>query len=136
MSQDLISVEEVAQMLGLHVKTVRHYVREGRIKAVRIGKQYRIARKDLEALTGSLAVVRHRHIEASTIVAIDAVSKDTANRAATLLTASAQGRPPGGTPLRIDTIYDEERARLKVIISGGITETIHLLSGLDTVLKD
>ena len=47
-------MEQVAERLGLHVKTVRGYVREGRLKAVRIGKQYRISRQDLEALTGVL----------------------------------------------------------------------------------
>src|SRR5262245_17738374 len=52
MSQALYSVEQVAQRLGLHVKTVRGYVREGKLKAVRIGKQYRIAREDFEALLG------------------------------------------------------------------------------------
>ena len=52
MPQDLYSVEQVANLLDLHVRTVRNYVREGRLKAVRIGKQYRIAREDLEAMTG------------------------------------------------------------------------------------
>jgi hypothetical protein len=37
------------------VKTVRNYVRDGRLKAVRIGKQYRIAREDLEAFMGGVA---------------------------------------------------------------------------------
>jgi excisionase family DNA binding protein len=48
----LYSVEQVADRLGLHVRTVRNYVREGRLKAVRIGKQYRIAADDLAAMTG------------------------------------------------------------------------------------
>ena len=52
MAQDLYSIWEVADLLGLHVRTVRNYVRDGRLKAVRIGKQYRIAREDLEVLTG------------------------------------------------------------------------------------
>ena len=52
MRQDLYSAEQVADRLGLHVRTVRNYVREGRLKAVRIGKQYRIAGEDLAALTG------------------------------------------------------------------------------------
>ncbi len=52
MSEELYSVEQVAERLGLHVRTVRSYVREGRLKAVRIGKQYRIGQADLEALTG------------------------------------------------------------------------------------
>ena len=76
----------MADRLGLHVKTVRHYVRDGRLKAVRIGKQYRIARADLEALTGvrrrrSIRSVRaHRHVEVSSIVEIEAVGSETANR--------------------------------------------------------
>ena len=76
MSQELYSVEQVAERLGLHVKTVRNYVREGRLKAVRIGKQYRIAREDLEAMTGHSEpahepVVRNRHVEVSSIVEKD-----------------------------------------------------------------
>jgi len=57
MPQDLYSVERVADLLNLHVRTVRNYVREGRLKAVRIGKQYRIAREDLEAMTGRPAKI-------------------------------------------------------------------------------
>jgi len=37
MPQDLYSVEQVADLLNLHVRTVRNYVRESRLKAVRIG---------------------------------------------------------------------------------------------------
>ncbi len=47
MPDELLSVEQVAELLGLHVRTVRNYVRDGRLKAVRIGKQYRITRTDL-----------------------------------------------------------------------------------------
>src|SRR5512134_3796382 len=108
MPQDLYSVEQVAGLLGLHVRTVRTYVREGRLKAVRIGKQYRIARQDLEAMTGRSAsalepepVLRQRHIEVSSIVEIDAVSPDTANRVMNLLGGAYNARRSGDEPLRI-----------------------------------
>ncbi|MEW2439811.1 helix-turn-helix domain-containing protein, partial [Streptomyces caniferus] len=52
MTDSLYSVEQVAERLGLHVRTIRNYVRDGRLPAVRIGKQYRIAHEDLEAFTG------------------------------------------------------------------------------------
>jgi excisionase family DNA binding protein len=52
--EQLYSVDQVAELLGLHVKTVRNYVREGQLRAVCIGKQYRIALEDLEAFTGRL----------------------------------------------------------------------------------
>lgn len=51
MTEEMYSVEQVAEQLGLHVRTVRGYIRSGRLKAVRIGKQYRIARSDLAELT-------------------------------------------------------------------------------------
>jgi excisionase family DNA binding protein len=134
MAQELYSVDEVADLLGLHVKTVRAYVREGKLRAVRIGKQYRIARQDLEALTGQSAaalerpaVRTQRHVEVSSIVNIDAVSKDLAHRLTTFLNASVGGRPAGDAPVRIDTIYDEERARMKIVLSGSIETTTTLL---------
>ena len=48
----LLSVEQVAGILKLTVRTVRSYVRNGSLKATRIGKQYRVALGDLETFTG------------------------------------------------------------------------------------
>jgi excisionase family DNA binding protein len=136
--KQLYSTEEVAEQLGLHVRTVRGYVRDGRLRAVRIGKQYRITREDLEAFVGSPVadppeVRRHRHIEVSSVVEIDAVSPETAHRVTTLLTAM---RPHAAEqPLRVQAAYDEERARMKIIIFGGLTDTTQLLGYLPAVLE-
>jgi excisionase family DNA binding protein len=134
MTGELYSVDQVAARLGLHVRTVRNYVRDGRLKAVRIGKQYRITREDLEALTGHPAAASGSprepatcHIEVSSIVLVEAIGFDTAGRVANALTAAAKGRPVADEPLRIDTIYDQERARLKVILIGSIATTASLL---------
>lgn len=130
MPQELYSVEQVATLLNLHVRTVRNYVREGRLKAVRIGKQYRIAREDLEAMTGCPAaslegepVRRQRHVEVSSIIEVDVVSPETASRVMNMLGGSYNSRRSGEDPLRIETMYNAERARLKVILVGGM-ETI------------
>ncbi len=122
MSQQLYSIFDVAERLGLHVKTVRGYVQDGRLKATRIGKQYRIQRDDLEAFTGGKVpplaretARRSRHVGVSSIVEIDAIDDESATRLSDTLKSS--------DALRIDTIYDEERARLKIIISGGAEAT-------------
>jgi hypothetical protein len=47
------------------------------------------------------------------------------------LMASVKGRPESDAPVRIDTIYDKERARLKVILSGSIATTASLLKFID-----
>jgi len=120
MARELYSVEEVAAQLGLHVRTIRNYVRDGRLKAVRIGKQYRIAREDLEAFTGTSAAVfdptaRTRHVEVSAIVQIDAIDRAGADRISTHVMGTLN-RDVGR--LRVETAYDEDRGTLKVIVLG------------------
>ncbi|SDY67359.1 DNA binding domain-containing protein, excisionase family [Amycolatopsis xylanica] len=141
MDQELYSVEQVADRLGLHVRTVRNYVRDGRLKAVRIGKQYRIAREDLEALTGGVvpatpreSAVRSRRVEVTTIVQVDAIDRDGASRVVLGLNASLQGREPGGPPVRIESAYDEERASLKVIVLASPLDTAKLLEIADMLM--
>ncbi|MFF0245644.1 helix-turn-helix domain-containing protein [Streptosporangium sandarakinum] len=140
MADRFYSVEQVAEHLGLHVRTVRNYVRDGRLAAVRIGKQYRIAHEDLEAFTGRPVppppgeTVRRRHTDVSAIVEIDAVSRETADRLSTLLMAAATDRRPGDQPFRVETTYDEERARMKVIVLGGLRDTARLLDYMEGVL--
>jgi len=130
MSHDLYSVEQVAERLGLHVRTVRAYIREGRLKALKIGKQYRITRGDLEAFLGPAAKTMDeplRRTEVSSIVEVEGVDRDAAIRIANLLLATANGRPRDGASLRVETIYDEARERLKVIVVGGLGASADLL---------
>jgi excisionase family DNA binding protein len=137
----LYSVDEVAKRLGLHVRTVRSYVRSGRLRAVRIGKQYRVAQDALEALTGGTAAataapgVGHRHVDVSSIVQIEAIDRDTANRITTALLAATNGRRDPADALRIDTIYEPERARLKVILTGSLATTASLLKFVNAYLE-
>ncbi len=131
-----MTVDQVADRLAVQARTVRRYVHEGRLKAVRIGKQYRIAATDLARLTGQPTaqmpqlnpVKTSRHVEVSTIVQIDAVSPEEATRIALGIGGAIKGRDRRtDTPVRVETIYDETRARLKVIISGSISTTLGLL---------
>jgi excisionase family DNA binding protein len=136
MPQELYSVEQVASRLGLHVRTIRNYVRDGRLKAVRIGKQYRIAREDLEAFTGTSAAAlevdeRTRHVEASSIVHIDAIDRAGADRISTHVMGSLNQSGIGR--LRAETVYDEDRAVLKVIILGDLAATAELLRLINLV---
>lgn len=130
MSDSWLSVEQVATQLGLHVRTVRGYIREGRLTAVRIGKQYRVAPADLDALTGRAAAPAPR-AEASSVVEIDDVTAAAADRIATMLVAGAQLVPD----LRVRTIYDEARSRLKVIVLGSPAATADVLGVLADVLR-
>ncbi|WP_103530954.1 helix-turn-helix domain-containing protein [Streptomyces sp. SM11] len=139
--RELYSVGEVAELLGLHVRTVRNYVRDGRLKAVRIGKQYRISKEDFAALTGRPAdatapgpTPAPGHVEVSSIVQIDALGPDAAHRLSTYVTASTQSVRDTSDPLRVQTVYDKERTRMKIVILGGTAATADLLHMIDGLL--
>lgn len=140
MTERFYSVEQVAEHLGLHIRTVRNYVRDGRLPAVRIGKQYRIAHEDLAAFTGRPApspgdrAGGRPYTEVSSIVEIDGVDAGTAGRLAGLLMSAATHSRPDGAPLRIETAYDPERARMKVIVLGSPGDTARLLEYMEGVL--
>jgi len=143
MKHRLYSVEQVAGRLGLHVRTVRNYVRDGRLKAVRIGKQYRITAEDLAAMTGRPAasfetepIRRERHVEVSSIVEIDVISPEAANRVTNLLMGAANMRRSPEERLRIETIYDEERGRLKVIVVGSMESNGSTFRMIQRVLEE
>lgn len=129
----MYSVEQVADQLGLHVRTVRGYIRAGRLKAVRIGKQYRVARGDLDELTGKRHVsLGWPVIEVSSIVQIEGVDHAAADRLSTLVLATANT----ARGLRIQAVYDEERVRMKFIVLGGAGATAEVLRMLEAVLDN
>jgi excisionase family DNA binding protein len=142
LSQELLSVFEIAERLNLHVKTVRNYVRDGKLKATRIGKQYRIARTDLEALTGhplpltkSESAKRHRQVDVSSVIQVDAVSPELAEQLENSLTAFTLGRAQAAAPLRIQAIYDRHTGHLKIILLGDPSDTAAALKLLTALLE-
>lgn len=135
MGEDWYSVEQVAEQLGLHVRTVRAYIRDGRLPAVRIGKQYRIARPDLDVFTGRPAAPVRPRAEVSAVVEIDGVGAAAADRLSTFLVAGAQLSGGAADPLRVRTVHDDGRARLKIIILGGAAATAGILQSLHDILE-
>ena len=141
MTSNLYSAEQVAGMLNLHVKTVRRYVRDGRLKAKRIGKEYRITRADLEAFAGEVRpaekdVPRTRHVIASSIVDVDAISGNDSDRVTTMIMASLNARRGEGDFPRVDSIYYPEQGRLRVTITASLVLTCELIQMIDVLLKD
>ena len=134
------TADEVASVLNLHVKTVRRIVREGRLKARRIGKEYRIARAYLDEFAGEVptagpAVARTRHVIASTIVDVSVVSPEENHRITTLVMASLNSRRGEGDFPRVDSIYYEEQARLRITITASPLLTCDLLQMISTLLE-
>jgi excisionase family DNA binding protein len=45
----VFQLEEVAELLGVHPESVRRWIRAGKLKAMKAGRQYLISRTDLQA---------------------------------------------------------------------------------------
>ena len=141
MSSHLYTADEVAERLNLHVKTVRRYIRDGRLKAKRIGKEYRITRADLDEFGGSSpaaddAVPRTRQVIASSIVDVDAISPEESHRITTMVMAALNARRGEPDFPRVDSIYYEERARLRITITASPVLTCELLRMINALLED
>jgi len=111
---NFLTLEQVAEQLQLHVRTVRRYVREGRLKAQRVGKQYLVTPEDLQAFSGMQAPSVSRRVENNAVVDITLQNE---------------------TGIRADTLYYESEGRLKVILHGELAATIPLLEMLATLLE-
>jgi excisionase family DNA binding protein len=137
MSTHLYTVDQVAARLNLHAKTVRRYIRGGRLKARRIGKEYRVTRLDLDEFAGPSdpdPIIRTRQVTVSSIVDIDAISPDDSNRVTTMMMAALNMRKGEPDFPRVDTIYYEDRGRLRVTITANAALTCDLIRLIDTLV--
>lgn len=153
MAEQLYSAEEAARILGLQVRTVRNYIREGRLPGARIGKQYRISRRDLEAFAGGgnvqmlpggawpapqplpVAKPAAATIQISCIAQVDGLDAASADRITRTLSAYTAGRNPADPELRVEPLYDEERRRLKAVIVGAVADSVELIRLIDALAR-
>jgi excisionase family DNA binding protein len=140
--RSLYSLEDVASRLGLNVRTVRGYVRSGRLRAIKIGKQYRVSRDSLEALTGSTDSFRHpesslrqRRVGVSSVIEISAASPELASRISSLLTSAAGSNRAEDAPLRVETIRDPVRGTVKIVVIGDLSAVADLFRMVQLVLE-
>jgi excisionase family DNA binding protein len=134
MTGELCTVDQAALRLKLHPKTVLRLIRQGRLKAARIGKAYRIQRADLEAFAG---------VEPSTapaprttaIVDIPVLSADRAGHLAGVLQAALNSTARRPEPVHLETAYDPVEGRLKVVVVAPLGHVAALLRLLNGVLE-
>lgn len=141
--REYYSTDEVAELLSLHVRTIRRFIREGKLKAVQVGKQYRIAASDLQQLVssdqGKEAVEsqsRPRRIIASTTLDVDGIGYRKQERLVNLLSAAFHSLDDEQNNRRFDAIYYEEEGRLRLLINADLDTTHAVLGMLRGVLAD
>ena len=137
MSDRVYTVEQFAELVKLHPKTVLRFIKEGRVRAVKVGRGYRILRSELEAMTGVVLGQRKRTATRVTcIVDVPDIGADAAQKLARVLPSRRMGREAPTDPMSLDIAYDEARESLKIVIVGSPADTSAMLSMIKTLTED
>jgi excisionase family DNA binding protein len=137
-----LSVEQVAEILKLHVRTVRNYVRSGALKATRIGKQYRIGLEDLEAFTGrrierpdDRVLAAGSRVDVATVITVEGVTSALAGQITHMLTATAGVLRSIKQPVAVSSSYDEPLERMRVLLAADLKSTRDFLAMINAALE-
>ncbi|MGK6314551.1 helix-turn-helix domain-containing protein [Neorhizobium sp. DT-125] len=127
MSGDFLTVDAAADMLHLHPKTVLRFIREERLRATKVGKQYRILRSDLNAFAGPNPTRTTCEARATSIVDIEEVDAALLQRLSAVLLGASNGKEPPDTPISLNIAHDPTRRSAKVIIIASTADAAMLL---------
>src|ERR1700761_5708676 len=150
MSEEVYTVEQFAERLKLHPKTVLRFIKDGRLRAVKVGKSYRILRTEMEAtmtgyspeefrglteaFRGRLAKrVAQSDARVTSIVDLAGIAPDLAERMARMLPAARTGQAAHADDMNIEVIYDPPRRHLKVLIVGSPGDTAAMLKMVEVL---
>lgn len=131
------TVEEVARQLKLHVKTVLRHIKEGRLRASKIGKSYRISSKDLDGFAGLAAPTSEQGrvvVRTTSIIDVPKISATFADRIAISLQALLISRQERDGPMHVDTVYNPLEGDLKIIVAGSPKDAATVLEALASFL--
>lgn len=127
MTKDYYTVEQISNMLNIHPKTIQRYIREGKLRATKIGKGWRVTGHDLCAFTesnnyeGPAKENRPVHsVIASSVIDIITDRKEDAIRIINTLTASLNAKPSEYGQSSMQTQYIERENMVRVTLWGEI----------------
>jgi excisionase family DNA binding protein len=134
MEQQFYSVEEIAKILDLHPKTVRRFIREGKLKARKIGRTWKISQENFKEYAhgelkqeeapekGQDAGIDYQGIEqritVSAVIEITEQESEEASRISNSLIALLNSKDPAWGRTRFDFIYHPEIRKARFILYG------------------
>lgn len=136
------TVEQISEMLNLHEKTVQRYIREGKLRASKIGKGWRVSGHDLSVFAEkSLNTEAEKPggadsenaVKVSTVIDIEVRSKDDAMRIANTLTAALNVKPPEYGASSMATQFIENENKVRIMLWGGLSFTETILKSVEAL---
>ncbi len=125
MSETYYTVEKIAEMLSIHPKTIQRYIREGKLRANKVGKSWRISGHDLSVFMeqnrpNEVKAEPKIRAEVSVVVDINIFESEEATRISNLLNGAVNSKPPEYGRCSMHTQYIPEQNKLRISLWSGI----------------
>lgn len=158
MENKFYTIDKIAELLGMHHKTIRKFITEGKLRASKVGKQWRISGHDLSVFmeesnagidnekiseelnidyttVGEVVDKMHHRINVSAVVDINEIEKDEYIRVSNTLIAVANSKDPDiGKSTTHVKFYEKDR-RLRVILWGSTKFIENMLSTISMLVE-
>src|SRR6056297_3146309 len=147
MNKEYYTVKQIAQLLELHEKTVQRYIREGKIKAQKVGKSWRISKGNLDDFTGMLEEAGDetrkkmkdtefgKRAMVSAVVDIDECEREEAIRISNTLTAVLNSRNFEFGNSTMHTQYIEQEKKLRLMLWGHLEFMENIIASISVMVK-
>ncbi|MFV0516393.1 MAG: helix-turn-helix domain-containing protein [Aminipila sp.] len=140
MDNNFYTVEQISELLCVHVKTIQRYIREGKLQASKIGKCWRISGHDLSKFIESNSVNKgsdnlNNNIIASLVMDISTNGSDDAIRVMNLFASALNSKPSEFSNSSMHTQYIENQNLVRVTMWGDI-RFISVIADLATNLTE
>ena len=127
MQKDYYTVDQVAAMLAMHPKTIQRYIREGKLRAAKVGKSWRITGHDLSVFTEgekltwedggsktSREVPVSEKIKISAVMDVEVRDMEEAMRISNMLNAVLNVKPPeyAASTMHVQFLGSERKIRI------------------------
>ncbi|MGL5347966.1 MAG: helix-turn-helix domain-containing protein [Peptostreptococcaceae bacterium] len=156
MEEKFYTIDQIAEILGMHHKTIRRFITEGKLRANKIGKQWRISGHDLSIFMENNNInVRNKNeivdekiefstndtnikesksnMKISTVVDINEIDMEEHRRISNTLLAVMNGKDSKLSNSTINIQYYQKDKNLKVMLWGDIEFTKEMLDFISTL---
>ncbi|HWQ58339.1 MAG TPA: helix-turn-helix domain-containing protein [Clostridia bacterium] len=131
MTEKYFTVEQISKLLGIHPKTIQRYIREGKLRAKKIGKSWRVNGHDLSVFAeneeslllkgegGPQSPVKEK-VKASAVVDIAVREREEAQRIVSQIMGALNSKPADYGNSSVNAQYIEQESIVRVSLWGGI----------------
>lgn len=159
MEEKFYTIDQIAEILGMHHKTIRKFITEGKLRANKVGKQWRISSHDLSVFMEDNNVnVRSKNksenttiefsmndvdsnrrigkINISTVIDITEVDVEEYRRISNTLLAVMNSRNSKMSNSNVNIKYYQNENNLKILLWGDIEFVKEMLDFVSIIIEN